>query len=317
MSTENEWAVPINTAITVAVLEGCPSTLLLLNTQALEDWAYPGLPSDAAQFPHAPSVTELVRQIDRTARCRWLWEGGRFHSQRERGPLLVEPGESSPLLAHFIEHWAPVNGGVLLGTEYPLEDVLGHLASLNTLTLPDSGPARFNWDATKLAGWLNALDADRHSDWMGPVTRMVWRANVGPAHTWYRADNAEPEAAPPQADGWFRASSHELEAFAANDLDRFLLSLAYEASVRPAWNQKLLAEAQTLAERIHRYAQAVNIRQEKDVRALFLLACDFAPRFDSPDVHRILGHTEESPQDRLRALARWLSDGGSTDKEES
>lgn len=212
--------VQITSTVTPAVMKDQTRTFLLLDTQAIEDWAYPGMPPDARHIPYAPSVTELVREVAPLSPRRWLWEDSELQEYRERGPLLVETTLLPELISHFIEHWAPVNGGMLIGSRHTLDQVQHHLASLVKIGLPDGGQARFKFNANNMSSWLRAFNEFSRAQWMGLVTRMVWRETAGPAHAWYAANNPAVLDFERRETGWFQLGSHALADFDANVRDQ-------------------------------------------------------------------------------------------------
>ncbi|GAB2801927.1 DUF4123 domain-containing protein [Dyella kyungheensis] len=283
-----------------------PFIYLLLHTRALEDWAYRPSPSDAGDASAiAPSVTELVRAVSPINMRRWLWDG--LSQEPERGPLLVDATDDAPLVQHALEHWPTSNALLFIGASQDIDVIHHHLASLSRFVMPDQGQAQFDLRPDHLSAWLRALDAPHRDAWLGPMTQLLWRESRATTHYWYQLEQASPRTAQ-TAIGWLHLRADELSAFDHNMRENFITSVANELRILPDYSTLSAGDAESHVRETLTEAGKLNIISDHDFRTCFLLLARHPQLQVDPTAQALLNDLEQSPQDRLRAVAALVNE---------
>ena len=289
--------------ITPDALPETPFRYLLLMTITLQNWAYRPVPQEGELRPaYAPGVLDLVKEFDSFAHTAWVWRDTSLDDHFDRGPLLVDVTQQPALLQHAITHWAPIGGALVIGSQAELGDVSSHLKGQITLTLPDHGQAILDIRPHHLSAWLEALDEDNRHAWLGPISTLLWRANWGPVHDWYRLDRqAVPALGIPS--GAISLRPHELKQFDANTREHFLLSRVYDVRAMPAHATRSLEEVRRWVEQLLQVADRLNIQDDVDTEQYIGLFARNLWLLHSAEARTALNDLTESPQARLRHLA--------------
>ncbi len=185
---------------------------LLLNTRLLEDKAYKPLAADAIEFPPVKNIKQLISDIDKFTWSCWVWEESIRDDQKEQGPILVkvdvESEPESDLLTHFTAKWANQNGGILLTSDYSLDQLQQHLRSLMILANSGGATSFSIHRPQQLTTIFAVLEQSRGSEMLGPIEAMFWLENCGSASStytpqWYQATNLQPHTPQHQETEWF------------------------------------------------------------------------------------------------------------------
>ncbi len=176
---------------------------------------------------------EEVEEMDINANTKLLWENSNlWHEHRANGPLIVETINSSPIFKKFIEEWSEENRGVILLSDYSLNEVTQHLQSLIFVTEPNGTLTRLRlYEPRKLRGVLNAMQEEETlSDLMGCIEQFVWLENCGLDEEWLSTTNPSPHA--PQHDihdeNWFVFTQEQNLILFLNEEEYFCRRLSWE-----------------------------------------------------------------------------------------
>ncbi|WP_321872025.1 DUF4123 domain-containing protein [Paraburkholderia tropica] len=155
---------------------------LLLETGIIEDYL-----RVQANAVDSPSILTAVKQIDFATLTGWVWAETEYASHAQRGPLLVQMEEDSPLPAAFRDGWAPSDGGVFITSRASIDKVLAQLRSILFVYLPDGDRARFRLQETAaLSSVLRALAPLRVAQLLGPISQLLWLEDIAPTqYQWW------------------------------------------------------------------------------------------------------------------------------------
>jgi len=179
------------------------------------------------------NVQEEVEGMDINANTKLLWENSNlWHEHRANGPLIVETINSSPIFKTFVEEWSEENRGVILLSDYSLEQITQHLQSLIFVTEPDNTLTRLRlYEPRKLRGLLNAMqEPNSLSDLMGCIETFVWQENCGLEEEWLQTNNPNPHAPRYNIhdENWFVFTEEQNVILFLNEEEYFSKKLSYE-----------------------------------------------------------------------------------------
>ena len=179
------------------------------------------------------NVQEEVEGMDINANTKLLWENSNlWHEHRANGPLIVETINSSPIFKTFLEEWSEENRGVIILSEYSLEQVTQHLQSLIFVTEPDNTLTRLRlYEPRKLRGVLNAMqEPNSLSDMMGCIESFIWQENCGVEEEWLHTKNPNPHAPRYNIydENWFVFTEEQNMILFLNEEEYFCRRLSYE-----------------------------------------------------------------------------------------
>ena len=306
MNTTSTQALPgtpiqLDTDLPPNDFPSAPQQYLLLHTRALEDWAYrPSPPDSGVLAAYAPGVVDLVRAISPLAVRRWLWEDPSLDP--ERGPLLVEATGETALIHHAQAQWAPADGVLFIGAECGMDELHRHLTSNVHIVMPDRGQALFAFIPGQLDAWLQALAPEHRESWLGQITQLLWRDNLGPSHRWLKVDRPTPGSSETQP-GWLHLQLQELSAFEQRLREHFIISIANELLMIPGYDTLSQSQAQIQVRKTLTQLEERHFTADEHFRDCLLLLARHPELQTDPAAHALLNELDEPPSARVRALA--------------
>lgn len=301
--TTPSWQTSLGKDITPDAISASPFQYLLLMTVPLQNWAYRPVSQEGELRPaHAPSVLDLVKEFDPLPLHAWIWQQTSLNDCFDRGPLLVEATHQRSLMQQALSHWAPAGGVIVIGSSADLSELSAHLRGLVQLSLPDQSEATLNIHPHHLAAWLEALDEDHRSVWLGPITSLLWRASWGAMYDWRRLDREVAHSAGNREE-LLTLRREELTRFDANTREHFLLSNVYDVHALPEHAGRGIDEIRRWVEQLLQVAERLNIHDEADIARYIGLLAHNLWLLHSEEARAILNDLKESPPARLRKLA--------------
>lgn len=115
-----------------------------------------------------------LRQGFAGVQCFWLFDATEFQSVRELGPLLIRL-QGYPALSALCLRDPQTWRGLLLQSPAPVEELLGHLRRMLTVSFGLSHRALLSYYNRQTASYFfDACDARELSRWLGPILQVRW-----------------------------------------------------------------------------------------------------------------------------------------------
>jgi len=301
-------------------LDDNKNTYLLVDTLAIERWAYVPLSPDSLEIPEVKELADILKEHDRYIKLQWLWEDTEWQKHYRQGPCLVQLETSSPLLNFFTETLAALNFGIVLQTSQSETALIKHLQSLLRVTIEDKGLTYFTFHSPNaIASYFDALSSHKMLQLLGPIEHIIWRQNTGKAYQWFSyfsddVNNAQMfESNSSNELGWFHFSQDEMRSINQDSLLHFRKSLINDALYyreqgyferQPTMALQKLSEAD-IQERIYQLlsdADRYNIVDKNLKQRWVELNLYYQNFVKSPDIEKLLKDTEQHPNKRIKQV---------------
>ena len=288
------------------VAEGPPTSehfrYLLLMTNTLENLAYRPAAQDSRFLPaYAPSVLELIDEVTNRPPHTWIWKRTALDDEHEFGPLLVDISQVPELLDHAVAEWMPVDAAIAIDSDLPLVELADHFSSMIQFGIRGAEINNHSLDPNHLDAWLDALAPDNREAWLGPMSRLGWRINWGPAFEWRQLERS-PTVARLRVEPMLMLQQDEVHKLAWGLHDYFVLSLAHKIIAMPQYTTRSLSEIRPWIEALLPQLRDLNFANETVAGQFVLLVAAHMWLMSNQQATAIYTNLEESPEARLRQM---------------
>ena len=154
-----------------------------------------------------------IEQIDWRINSEWLFQDtGWEENFLKDGPLLVSLRKDSPLIEHYIKHWAQHRIGIFIQSDADINEMQQHLTSILVINGVGGGEVYFRLQEPRaLDGILKSLNKYRQAELFGPIQHLIWCKDIGPDHKWMSHENPNPTITHGQESPWFSFTQAEDE----------------------------------------------------------------------------------------------------------
>lgn len=283
-------------------------------TQAYSDDALKKLPKKTDQLflfldsdYFEDSISE-VKAVEPHINIELLWDNNPLWDEyKYDGPIIVQLNENSNLIAHFIEHWAKENRGVIIQSSYKAEDIFNHLQSLTFTAEPDDTLTRLRlYEPRKLRGIMDAMQENEPLEsLMGPIEKFIWQENCGEESTWLTTKNPKPHPAKHDIsdEHWFAFSKPQNDIIAQNEVRYFFRNLAWQLSED---FELEINDAQKQSETLTREARTMGFMRNDDMESYVRLRMQYGDFRNKQTVKKHLHNANDNPGGRLTKIKVFL-----------
>lgn len=264
-------------------------------------------------------LLQLYRLEDSPAVQR-LYQGTRYETLADAGPVLVQLAPGSRLEQHFIEHWQ-ARAGLWLETDASEAELVEHLRSLIHVRVQGVTVLLRYYDPRIMRHWLPELPADERDRLMGPVSCIRLPATEAGGELVEIQRQVPYPAARHDDTPWLHLSDEQVERLNRAQLEAFDQRLldhieqhfpgclaGHDPASRQAWAARCRQAAGA-----HGYGAADQVVQWANLCAV--LGADF-PYGQSHQAYRLILDTPQwRPEQRLERLSLELQRQLLTDKE--
>jgi len=257
------------------------------------------------------NVQEEVEGMDINANTKLLWENSNlWHEHRANGPLIVETINSSPIFKTFVEEWSEENRGVILLSDYSLEQITQHLQSLIFVTEPDNTLTRLRlYEPRKLRGILNAMqEPNSLSDLMGCIETFVWQENCGLEEEWLQTNNPNPHAPRYNIydENWFVFTEQQNVILFQNEEAYFCRRLSYELEELfriPVEQEQRYEQVAKLSKE----AEKMGFHEDEEKTDYIKLRLEFGDFREDEEVEKIMSANRLYVETQIYELEKYLN----------
>ncbi|WP_050577326.1 DUF4123 domain-containing protein [Pseudomonas cremoricolorata] len=276
---------------------------LLLMTETLEYLAYrpTALVDGEWKLAYVPSVLDLAKDVSSDFWHAWPWKRSVLDEQHDFGPVLIDTARAPELRAHALNTWMPINGAIALDAEVELDVLNEHLTSLVQITLADQSDGIHHLNPNHLSAWLDALDEPNRDRWLGPISRLVWRTNWGPAHQWHSLQRAPTTTRALNDPAWC-LSAQEQQRLDDHLHEHFVLTLIHDILAVPHPAEDERSAVRRWVEELLPQLKALNFHSEETAGSFIRLAAQHKWLLSDKRAAEIFTNVKEAPESRLYQL---------------
>ncbi|MFG6139149.1 DUF4123 domain-containing protein [Halomonas sp. B23F22_10] len=231
-----------------------------------------------------------------------VYYGTRHEEAIDVSPCLYAPGSASKIWS-LSEVWR--DNGIVFTSSATFSDVLKHLQSLISVTLPSGQMAYWRFYSPEwLSSIMQVFEINDLKDFSGPVTQ--WAAHVGDGWEVYRGGVSE-GAAQPKEEGWLHLTGEYLARWKHQMNERFVQEVASEAHDKINGSPSGASWESDIS-RLFDIAKSEGYKKTADLERFIWVFLRHPHALESTECREVIGDASCPPARRLDKVEAMLYD---------